>query len=111
MAVWILAQEQQDASLFLGDNLPAWLLLAFGGALFFGNLAAILRPPQSKQSTPASGARQTRPTKGARPAKSARPAKGANGDGTLDQAPLGRSLAMAGVGLVAAIWALISLVT
>ncbi|MEY3749260.1 MAG: hypothetical protein RLZZ449_1154, partial [Actinomycetota bacterium] len=30
--------------MFLGEDLLAWLLLAFGGAMFVGNIAALLRP-------------------------------------------------------------------
>jgi len=30
---------------FLGADLPLWLLLAFGGALAAGNLMALIRPP------------------------------------------------------------------
>lgn len=65
----------------LGDDLLAWLVLALGGALLVGNVLAILRPP-------------------------GRPEEGA-----LERAPIGRSVAMAVVGLVAAVWALASLLT
>lgn len=65
--------------LFLGDDLLAWLLLALGGALLVGNALALARPPQ-----------QGKP-------------------GELSKAPVGRSLLMAGIGLVATIWALASL--
>ncbi|MFM1791489.1 MAG: hypothetical protein RLZZ526_1816, partial [Actinomycetota bacterium] len=36
--------------MFLGENLLAWLVLALGGALLFGNVMAIVRPPQNKRS-------------------------------------------------------------
>lgn len=65
--------------LFLGEDLLVWLVLALGGALFAGNLAAMIRPP-------------------------ARPK-----DGELARAPIGRALVMAGVGLIAAVWAIASL--
>lgn len=68
--------------MFLGEDLLAWLVLALGGALVAGNLLAIIRPPE-------------------------RPAA----DGQLTRAPVWRSLLMAVVGLVAAIWALASLVS
>ena len=32
-------------TVFLGDDLLAWLVLALGGALLVGNVAAIVRPP------------------------------------------------------------------
>lgn len=63
---------------FLGDDLLAWLLLAFGGAMFVGNLMAVYRPPPRMVA-----------------------------EGTT--APKGRSMLMAGLGLIAAIWALATL--
>ena len=71
----------EDSGAFLGNDLLPYLLLAMGGALLAGNLAAVLRPP----------ARTDR----------------AKGD--LERAPVGRSMVMAGIGLVIALWALISL--
>lgn len=68
-----------DSRLFLGEDLLAWLVLAVGGALAVGNALALVRPP-----------RQTRP-------------------GELTRAPVGRSLVMLVVGLVASVWALASL--
>ena len=67
--------------MFLGDDLLPLLVLALGGALFVGNVAALVRPPPRDRQE----------------------------EGDLAQAPVGRSLAMAAVGLVAAIWALASL--
>lgn len=67
---------------FLGDDLIVWLLLALGGALFAGNLLAVVRPP----SVPFE-------------------------EGDLERAPRGRSLAMAAIGLVVAVAALAALVT
>ncbi|MEY3589324.1 MAG: hypothetical protein RJA47_1920 [Actinomycetota bacterium] len=67
--------------MFLGENLLAWLVLALGGALLFGNVMAIVRPPQNKRS-----------------------------EEDLEKAPVARSIGMAIVGLVAAVWALASLV-
>jgi hypothetical protein len=66
--------------MFLGDDLLAWLVLALGGALLVGNVAAIVRPPE-------------------------RPLE----EGALERAPIARSVVMAAVGLVAAVWALASL--
>ena len=66
--------------MFLGDNLLAWLLLALGGALLVGNVLAVVRPPARAE------------------------------DGDLQRAPVARSLLMASIGLVAAVWALASLV-
>jgi hypothetical protein len=66
---------------FLGDDLLAWLVLALGGALFIGNVVAIARPPDKPE------------------------------DGALERAPIGRSLLMAALGLVGAVWALATLAT
>ena len=66
--------------MFLGDQLLEYLLLALGGALFVGNVLALLRPPARKD------------------------------DGDLARAPVGRSLVMAVLGFVAAVWALGSIV-
>ena len=66
-------------SLFLGNDLLAWLLLALGGAMAVGNVLALVRPP----------------------------AKARKGD--LPRAPVGRSVVMILIGLVAAVWALASL--
>jgi hypothetical protein len=65
----------------LGDKLLPWLLLALGGALATGNILAIVRPPAKRQ------------------------------EGDLDRAPIARSVFMATIGLVAAVWALASLLS
>ena len=72
------ASDPGDGGFFLGEDLLAYLLLAFGGAMLVGNLMAITRPPPAQQA-----------------------------EGT--RAPLARSLVMAGLGAVAAVWALASL--
>ena len=74
-------ERRHPERVFLGDDLLAWLVLALGGALFIGNVFAIVRPPE-------------------RPEEDA-----------LERAPLGRSLLMAAVGLVGAVWALATLIT
>lgn len=67
--------------MFLGKDLIVWMLLALGGALFAGNLLAVVRPPVApKQET------------------------------DLTQAPRARSLTMAAIGLVVAIAALAALI-
>lgn len=68
--------------MFLGEDLLAWLVLALGGALFVGNLLAVVRPPQRT-----------------------------SGQNDLAKAPVARSVLMAAVGFVAAVWALGSLVS
>ena len=67
--------------MFLGEDILIWLVLAFGAAMFVGNVLAVVKPPQKVA------------------------------DGSLARAPRSRSLAMAAVGLVAALWALLSLVS
>lgn len=67
--------------MFLGEDLLPLLVLAIGGALAVGNVVALLRPPPKPK------------------------------EGELAAAPVGRSLVMIGIGLVAAVWALASLVS
>ncbi len=68
--------------MFLGEDLLAYLVLAFGGALFVGNLFAVVRPPERQLD-----------------------------DSNLERAPIARSLVYAAIGFVAAIWAVASLVS
>ena len=68
--------------MLLGDDFLAWMVLAMGGALFVGNVAALIMPP--------SGPRR---------------------DADMAKAPLGRSVLMAVVGLLAALWALATLLS
>ena len=65
----------------LGDDLLPWLLLALGAALAVGTAGALLRPPDQRA------------------------------DGDLARPPLARSLLMIGLGLVAAVWGLATLLT
>jgi hypothetical protein len=65
----------------LGDDLLEWILLALGAALLVGNLLALVRPPQDRP------------------------------EGDLERPPLGRSLLYAGIGALAAVWALASLLS
>jgi hypothetical protein len=67
--------------MFLGEDLLPLLVLALGAAMVVGNGLALLRPPPTPK------------------------------EGELERAPVGRSLVMAGVGLLAALWALASLLT
>lgn len=68
--------------MFLGDDLLPFLVLAFGGALFVGNLLAVVKPPERQLD-----------------------------DTNLERAPVVRSLGFALIGLIAAIWAIASLVS
>lgn len=65
--------------MFLGADLLAYLVLALGGALAVGNVLAVVRPPQQRSA------------------------------GDLQRAPLARSLFMAALGTLAAVWAVASL--
>ena len=67
---------------FLGEDLLKYLVLALGGALFVGNLFAVLKPPERPRL-----------------------------DGDLERAPIARSVVMALVGFVAALWAVATLLT
>lgn len=66
--------------MFLGDNLLPYLVLALGAALVFGNAMALVRPPKEARKD------------------------------ELARAPVGRSAVMIGIGFLAAVWALASLV-
>tara|TARA_B100000686_G_C16384198_1_gene759080 strand:- start:442 stop:645 length:204 start_codon:yes stop_codon:yes gene_type:complete len=66
---------------FFGENFIEWMLLAFGGAMAVGNLAALIRPPKALQHD------------------------------NLSKAPLWRSLSYVIVGVVVVIWALAGLIT
>ncbi|MDW3220348.1 MAG: hypothetical protein R8F63_17200 [Acidimicrobiales bacterium] len=68
--------------MFLGEDLLPWLVLAIGGAMAAGNLAALVRPPDERRD-----------------------------DADLERAPMARSIVFIVVGVVAAIWALASLIS
>jgi hypothetical protein len=67
--------------LFGGPDLLLFLVLALGGALLVGNILALVRPPERPR------------------------------EGELTRAPVARSVFMAVLGAVAAIWALATLLT
>jgi len=67
--------------MFLGEDLLAYLVLALGGALAVGNLLALVRPPEERHD-----------------------------EEDLERAPIVRSLLMAALGAVAAVWAAGSLI-
>lgn len=75
------AEDPSGTGLLGGSDLLPWIVLALGAALLVGNVAAIVRPPETVRQ-----------------------------DGDLDRAPVGRSVAMALVGAVASIWSLASLI-
>lgn len=77
------ASEEYARLVIFGENLLALLVLAMGAALAFGNFMALVRPRSMDDV----------------------------GEGELERPPLGRSLAMITVGLLAAVWALASLAT
>jgi hypothetical protein len=68
--------------MLLGKDLIVWLLLALGGALFVGNVMAVVRPPDATRA-----------------------------DGDLEHAPRIRSLTMAAIGFFVALAAVAALVS
>ncbi len=68
--------------MLFGENILALLMLALGGAMAVGNAAALLRPRPSRRDPD-----------------------------DLERAPVGRCLLYMIVGLVAAVWALASLLS
>ncbi|HWJ97367.1 MAG TPA: hypothetical protein VNQ33_04350 [Acidimicrobiales bacterium] len=77
-----LLAASDNGGAFLGDDLLPYLVLALGGALVAGNVAAIVKPPKQHR-----------------------------GEDDLERAPMGRSVFMAVLGAIAAVWALASLLT
>jgi hypothetical protein len=78
--------------MFLGDNLIVYLVLALGGALAVGNIAALVRPPKAQSEKPNTQSDEN------------------ESEGTdLDKAPVVRSLVMAIIGATAAVWSIASL--
>lgn len=71
----------QHVLMFLGDDLLPWLVLAIGGAMAVGNLAALVRPPDESHH-----------------------------EEDLERAPMMRGIVFIAIGAVAAIWALGSLI-
>jgi hypothetical protein len=69
-----------NSGLLGGADFLAYIVLALGGAMAVGSIAAIVRPPESTK------------------------------DGDLQRAPLARSVTMAVLGSLAAIWALATLI-
>ncbi|WP_419842397.1 hypothetical protein [Candidatus Poriferisodalis sp.] len=68
-------------TMFLGDDLIPYLVLALGGALFVGNVAAMARPRRT------------------------------TGSDAPTRAPVRRAAPLALIGLVAAVWALATLLS
>ena len=64
-----------------GSDLLGYLVLALGGALLVGNVMALARPPERAK------------------------------EGDLDKAPVARSVTMAAIGGIAALWAIASLLS
>jgi hypothetical protein len=71
----------EESPVFLGEDLLAYLVLAIGAAMAAGSVMALVRPPTETK------------------------------DDDLARAPVGRSITMAVVGALAAVWALASLVS
>lgn len=76
----VILGQEGGTPVFLGEDLLAYLVLALGAALFVGNLLAVVKPPERPR------------------------------EGDLGRAPVARSVVMAVVGLLAAVWAVASLV-
>lgn len=66
--------------MFLGEDILAWLIIALGGAMFVGNVAALIHPPKKRREAT-----------------------------DLEKAPVVRSIVMATIGAIATIWSLVSL--
>lgn len=96
----LLAQTGDDESwAFLGEDSLAWLVLAFGAAMVVGNVLALLRPPSPDGAT----------AKGSERGGPGERGDGTSSDGSQGRAPLGRAAVMIGIGAIAAVWGLASL--
>ena len=73
-------RPQLELAMFLGEDLLAWIVIALGGAMFAGNVAALVRPPKNRRDA-----------------------------NDLAKAPVVRSVVMATIGAIAALWAFVSL--
>ena len=84
-----------------GPDLLLYLVLAFGGAMFVGNLLALVRPPSKRPVA-------KRPV-----APTAKPpvAKPPGAPVPLASAPKGRTITMMVVGAIASLWALATLLS
>jgi len=80
------------AQLFLGEDLLAWLVLAFGAAMALGTAAALIRPPARRPPAPEEHEQDREGSGRERPS-------------------LGLSVVLIVVGTVAAVWALATLVS
>jgi hypothetical protein len=76
--------------MFLGDNILVYTVLALGGALAVGNIAALVRPPKKDDKPSLKNDEEE--------------------SSDLAKAPIARSLIMAVIGATAAVWAIASLV-
>jgi hypothetical protein len=82
---------------FGGPDLMVWMLLAFGGALFVGNILALVRPPAKRQQRPTRADAKRRVTEADVRAP------------FLEKAPKVRTISMAAVGFLVSLWAIASL--
>jgi len=73
--------SDSGSGLLGGADFLAWIVLALGGAMAVGSVMALVRPPEQAK------------------------------EGDLERAPLARSVAMAVLGGLAALWALATLLT
>lgn len=99
----LLAQAEDDAVLFLGEDFLPWMVLALGAAMVVGNIAALTRPPESQGGPTGSDTAVGDAGSGG---AAARPAAGR----ASARPPVARATVMIVVGLVAAVWGLASLV-
>lgn len=83
---------------FGGPDLLVWMLLAFGGALFVGNVMALVRPPAKRSARPP-----------ARETAKRRITEEDLATVALAKAPKARTIAMAAVGFIVSVWAIATL--
>ena len=99
-----------------GPDLLLYLVLAFGGAMFVGNLLALVRPPTKpgpKKRTPAKGSGVAKGSGSVANERTGRePPPGTPPKlAPLPAAPKARTIAMMAVGGIASVWAIATLLT
>ena len=98
-----------------GPDLLIWLVLAFGGAMFVGNLMALVRPPAKSPRKGKSATKRTgssAKSNGSNVSKSAGSVPGPPPPAApLAKAPRSRTLAMMGIGGIASLWAIATLLS
>jgi hypothetical protein len=108
-----------ESGLLGGPDLLVYLVLAFGGAMFVGNVMALFRPPskpQAKKKPNRQAAKQPAKAPTTKPQTDKAPAKLQTGKAPatgepLSRPPKARTITMAAIGGLVSLWAIATLLT